>query len=521
MASTTIESRQTSVCKPKTCPSCGRQECFERPRFFCGQLLTDKDLDAAQRYVIEKNKLHNRYLVGSGVVCGLAVRCDACDGAVSVEPGYAIDCCGNDIVVCQPQKFDVLDYIKRCFKRQEDGCEGKIQPAHSRCDDGPKQYCLVVSYNEIHTHPVTALARGNNCQTARCEPSRTDEVFRFDLVEEEPPEKYFAERHSWITAGDSLAVFLLAAKKFYADFGQARQIQDATARHDALKNLFCRTKANVLEAYKKGPRVRCTVADHLREIEEAFPWNRDVPHYDMLVHNAMFRLFGWHLRLSIDSLCDALLVPCTECCGEEGVVLACITVQDNRIEQICNTARRQVLTGPAMRHWLQPVYTQIQRLLEYVCCELKLDRAFDIILTPGIADTGTPLTTQSESGQPSTQQNAQPAYQPEPQLGRVEAAFRMASDYSAATKAGLRSALLLQLTDPQTLTALDLYQLPAEQAKAKLAAQKVGVSVLQAQTEDEAYAFGNLTQIAWVITPQSDIELVVDPEGRVTGIRNK
>src|SRR5438552_12275393 len=97
-----------AICKPKTCPTCGGVECFERPRYFCGQLLTDKDLDAAQRYVIEKNKLHNRYLVGTGVVCGLAVRCDPCDEcAVTVEPGHAIDCCGNDIVLSEQAPFNV------------------------------------------------------------------------------------------------------------------------------------------------------------------------------------------------------------------------------------------------------------------------------------------------------------------------------------------------------------------------------------------------------------------------------
>lgn len=62
-------------CPPK-CPSCGGLECLCRPRFFPGQLLTDRDLNLLTRYIVEKNKLHNRYLHGWGVACGLEVTCD-------------------------------------------------------------------------------------------------------------------------------------------------------------------------------------------------------------------------------------------------------------------------------------------------------------------------------------------------------------------------------------------------------------------------------------------------------------
>ena len=59
-------------------PVCGGLECLCRPRFFPGQLLTEDDLNRLEQYVIAKNKLHNRYFHGSGVVCGLEVVCDPC-----------------------------------------------------------------------------------------------------------------------------------------------------------------------------------------------------------------------------------------------------------------------------------------------------------------------------------------------------------------------------------------------------------------------------------------------------------
>src|SRR5918998_1636037 len=109
-------------CKPKTCPRCGGQEGIERPRFFCGQLLTDKDLDAAQRYVVE--------------------------------------------------------YIEECFGTQKPDCDGPVRARRARCDEGPKEYCLVLSYAEELSQKATALVRDKGCQESRCEFSRVRETFR-------------------------------------------------------------------------------------------------------------------------------------------------------------------------------------------------------------------------------------------------------------------------------------------------------------------------------------------------------
>src|SRR5262249_37719551 len=50
------------------CPVCGGLECLCRPRFFAGQLLSEEDLRALDHYIVGKNKLHNRYVHGWGVV---------------------------------------------------------------------------------------------------------------------------------------------------------------------------------------------------------------------------------------------------------------------------------------------------------------------------------------------------------------------------------------------------------------------------------------------------------------------
>src|SRR5690348_15337026 len=94
-----------------TCQVCTGLECAERPRYFAGQLLSDKELTSEQAYTLLKNRLHNRYLHGWGVVCGLQVACSDCAGFISLKPGYAIDPCGNDIIVCADQEFNVLKAI--------------------------------------------------------------------------------------------------------------------------------------------------------------------------------------------------------------------------------------------------------------------------------------------------------------------------------------------------------------------------------------------------------------------------
>src|SRR4051812_7846140 len=97
------------------CPVCGGLECLCRPRFFAGQLLTDEDLNRLERYMIAKNKLHNRYLHGWGVACGLEVVCHQCQGWVTVTAGYALSPCGDDIVVCRDEAVNVGDLIKQCL----------------------------------------------------------------------------------------------------------------------------------------------------------------------------------------------------------------------------------------------------------------------------------------------------------------------------------------------------------------------------------------------------------------------
>src|SRR6266540_4909322 len=110
--SSTYETTSLKTLPP--CPVCGGLECLCRPRFFAGQLLTDEALKRLDHYIVEKNKLHNRFLIGWGVACGLEVVCSGCDGTVTVRPGYALSPCGEDIIVCSETPVDVCSMIQKC-----------------------------------------------------------------------------------------------------------------------------------------------------------------------------------------------------------------------------------------------------------------------------------------------------------------------------------------------------------------------------------------------------------------------
>jgi hypothetical protein len=78
---------------------------FERPRYFVGKLLTAEDLELEQSYHIERRRLLNRMLHGTGIVSGLGVVLGRQD--VTVSPGLALDPEGREILISDPQQLAI------------------------------------------------------------------------------------------------------------------------------------------------------------------------------------------------------------------------------------------------------------------------------------------------------------------------------------------------------------------------------------------------------------------------------
>jgi hypothetical protein len=158
-------------CAPR-CPACGGLECLCRPRFFPGQLLTEDDLNRLVGYVVDKNKLHNRYLHGWGVACGLEVVCDGCEPTqVVVRTGYALSPCGDDIVVCRDQAVNICELISDCTPSRQTTCDPPYDRPPRDCRGGNNKWVLAICYDERPSRGVTALlgAGDTPCsQPCRC-----------------------------------------------------------------------------------------------------------------------------------------------------------------------------------------------------------------------------------------------------------------------------------------------------------------------------------------------------------------
>lgn len=180
---------------------------FERVKYFYGQLLGVREFQSEQSYFREKHRLHNRYLHGYGVVCGLAVSwcrhprgpCDEPEPETPHEPepvqqaqaqstsalvhqphrveppqmpdkpcieidcGLALDCQGNEIVVPWPTQVDLIDAL---------GCD-----AGKHFVDGKVAY-VSLCYVERPIEPVRPLS-ADSCGglLPDCVPSRLRDDF--------------------------------------------------------------------------------------------------------------------------------------------------------------------------------------------------------------------------------------------------------------------------------------------------------------------------------------------------------
>lgn len=142
---------------------------FERNRYFYGKLLSVDDFDAEQCYMNDKRRMLNRFLHGTGVVCGLQVV-EIDDVTVSLEMGLALDFSGREIVVAKPvtKKLSSIEGFSK----------------YARESGERRDLYLCIAYDEQPEEPVHNIARVDNEQEE--EFNKYAEGYRLFVTAEEP-----------------------------------------------------------------------------------------------------------------------------------------------------------------------------------------------------------------------------------------------------------------------------------------------------------------------------------------------
>ena len=144
---------------------------FVRPRFFEGMLLTADDFQTQQEYHRNKLRMHNRCFHGSRVACGLEVHLRR--NTVYIDPGMALDCQGNEIVLTEAVNIPLPSRKIRFF--------------------------LSISYSEIEINPVPVFSSGSDLNAA--EVSRIQESFEFGWTARDPLSGHDWQDGAWVTCG--------------------------------------------------------------------------------------------------------------------------------------------------------------------------------------------------------------------------------------------------------------------------------------------------------------------------------
>jgi len=366
-------------------------------------LLTERDLNHEQAYFLAKNRLHNRYLHGTGVVCGLQVVCSECAGWVTVKSGYAIDPCGNDVIVCQDYAFNVLQAIQNCAPpAQAANCAPLRYVPSPSCQNMTQTWCITIQYQEQQSNLVTPLMQvpsngasscagsspggttgcsagtaspscgcsssasqtSSSTPTGACEATRILEGFQLGVIpapssateSEAAPGTFlyqflqcYTTLEGLISSPPSLNGFSNAAA-YQAALSYQAQVESALASFDVTN---CQPLSSLSSMIITAP-----------------PASGDKGDYIGCLQNDIAKITQAIVAPLRDCLCYALLPACAPAPCANCLILACVTVQNNQVTNICNFGeRRQLITFPTLYYYLEPFYTLVRELLGRLCCD--------------------------------------------------------------------------------------------------------------------------------------------------------
>jgi hypothetical protein len=419
--------RQTVTDHPQECccPACVGLECLDRTRYFSGQLLTEADLNNEQSYWLAKSRLHNRFLHGWGAVCGMQVVCSECDGWVTVKPGYAIDPCGNDIIVCSDCAFNVIKAIQACCtpSKQTGNCAPLRSTPPANCQGTTQTWCITIEYQEQPSRLVTPLkqaspkrskcscggtkgscgcgcgcdcgghgngngssssSNGCSCNSTAtqspsvpagaCEPTRINEGFRLCVV----PAPTTLENPKGSLPGTAAYQIEQCVQGIRQLMQQAPAVGSNVPNGITDLNLaytaVCNYLATVSNYFASSSVEHCLILDNLSQILVPAPPAQSTSGYLDQLGLIVDQLKALVTDSALDCICMALIPPCPPDPCDDRVCLACVTVRDGKIIDICHFGcRHQVVTFHTLYYWLSVfgfdrILLLLKRYLELICC---------------------------------------------------------------------------------------------------------------------------------------------------------
>ncbi len=166
------------------CPDQCEAHSLARNHYFTGKLLVERDFTDEQHYFREKIRLHHQRLHGVGVVCGLELTQHpnpACrDRLFVLQPGSAIDCCGHDILVVEPETIELASFP--AVKALIDAAAADPNAAET-----PHTLQVCILYRECPTEEVPVLFDECGCDDTQCAPNRILESHALDIRIDPPP----------------------------------------------------------------------------------------------------------------------------------------------------------------------------------------------------------------------------------------------------------------------------------------------------------------------------------------------
>jgi hypothetical protein len=353
--------------------TCCRLVSFERPNYFAGHLLTDADLLLEQRYVREKRKLYHRSLHGTGVVCGLRLTCDPNRaGGVLVGKGYAIDDCGNDLILPERLSLDVVSLLTQRGLIVTEPTSDPSRPKTGAAEYNLQQcFYITICYQENQTAFATPLVATCQTTSSDCEPTRILETVSLDVVDTLPGAhsganalKRRLETCFQLFSDGAFAQALHRHQRLLGDLITLPEESDKgsqhhTEHHSEYHKVFLELRGLLLLYLSKHPdKYNRTIDDEVRKVR--FPEiHRHAEHTEKARERYLEELrysFSSLLALAwqhaVSCALGELVPACEEVSESSYISLGTVVVENGRIIRVCNCPRSYVWSAANFREVL-------------------------------------------------------------------------------------------------------------------------------------------------------------------------